>query len=248
MTRLTARSPCATPPGPAAAAELDDSPASTLPPLPRHPRELLRALGHPGEPRLANQRALDLTAQPRRAGPPPPAHRLALINPLGACLIGDMRSGTGRRATSYTCLVEHRYAVATRRRLERFAYEGQHVLGGEGRRAVADEGGGGRVRARRNPLQCHLPRRRHRHRDVGGGGPDALSRHTALIEANPLRRAGYFPPTILTTGTRDKLLSDTARFHRALRAAGIHAELHVWEAFGHAGFLGMAPEDAERNQ
>jgi acetyl esterase/lipase len=50
----------------------------------------------------------------------------------------------------------------------------------------------------------------------------------------------------LTSGTRDKLLSDTVRFHRALRAASIEAELHVFEAFGHAGFLGMAPEDAER--
>jgi acetyl esterase/lipase len=57
-----------------------------------------------------------------------------------------------------------------------------------------------------------------------------------------------FPPTILTSGTRDKLLSDTVRFHRALRAAGIKAELHVWEAFGHAGFLGTAPEDAERGR
>jgi epsilon-lactone hydrolase len=55
-----------------------------------------------------------------------------------------------------------------------------------------------------------------------------------------------FPPTILTSGTRDKLLSDTVRFHRALRAAGIEAELHVFEAFGHAGFLGRAPEDKER--
>jgi epsilon-lactone hydrolase len=55
-----------------------------------------------------------------------------------------------------------------------------------------------------------------------------------------------FPPTILTSGTRDKLLSDTVRFHRALRAAGGEAELHVWEAFGHAGFLGRAPEDGER--
>ena len=27
-----------------------------------------------------------------------------------------------------------------------------------------------------------------------------------------------FPPTILTSGTRDKLLSDTVRFHRALRS------------------------------
>jgi epsilon-lactone hydrolase len=55
-----------------------------------------------------------------------------------------------------------------------------------------------------------------------------------------------FPPTILTTGTRDLLLSDTVRFHRALRSSGIEAELHVWEAGGHGLFLGMAPEDAER--
>ncbi len=55
-----------------------------------------------------------------------------------------------------------------------------------------------------------------------------------------------FPPTILFTGTRDMLLSDNCRMHRALRPAGVDAELHVWEAAGHGGFLGMAPEDAER--
>ena len=54
-----------------------------------------------------------------------------------------------------------------------------------------------------------------------------------------------FPPTILTTGTRDMLLSDTVRMHRALRAAGIPATLHVTEAGGHGGFFGMAPEDRE---
>ncbi|HEY8061052.1 MAG TPA: alpha/beta hydrolase fold domain-containing protein, partial [Acidimicrobiales bacterium] len=54
-----------------------------------------------------------------------------------------------------------------------------------------------------------------------------------------------FPPTILTTGTRDMLLSDTVRMHRALRSAGIPAELHVTEAGGHGGFFGMAPEDDE---
>ena len=42
------------------------------------------------------------------------------------------------------------------------------------------------------------------------------------------------------------LLSDNVRMHRALRGAGVEAELHVWEAAGHGGFLGMAPEDAER--
>jgi acetyl esterase/lipase len=55
-----------------------------------------------------------------------------------------------------------------------------------------------------------------------------------------------FPPTILLTGTRDLLLSDNVRMHRALRAAGVDAELNVWEAAGHGGFLGMAPEDADR--
>jgi acetyl esterase/lipase len=57
-----------------------------------------------------------------------------------------------------------------------------------------------------------------------------------------------FPPTVLTTGTRDLLLSDNVRFHRALRAAGVDAELHVWEAASHGGFLGRAPEDAERDE
>jgi epsilon-lactone hydrolase len=55
-----------------------------------------------------------------------------------------------------------------------------------------------------------------------------------------------FPPSIFLTGTRDRLLSDNVRMHRALRSAGADAELHVWEAAGHGGFLGMAPEDAER--
>ena len=50
-----------------------------------------------------------------------------------------------------------------------------------------------------------------------------------------------FPPTILTTGTRDLYLSNTVRMHRALRAAGVAAELHVTEAGAHIGFPG-APE------
>jgi acetyl esterase/lipase len=54
-----------------------------------------------------------------------------------------------------------------------------------------------------------------------------------------------FPPAILTTGTRDMLLSDTVLLHRALRRAGVPAELHVTEAAGHGGFMGMAPEDEE---
>ena len=54
-----------------------------------------------------------------------------------------------------------------------------------------------------------------------------------------------FPPTYLQSGTRDLLLSDTVGMHRTLLAAGIEAELHVWEAMPHAGFGGTTPEDVE---
>ena len=46
-----------------------------------------------------------------------------------------------------------------------------------------------------------------------------------------------FPPTILTTGTRDLLLSNTVRSHRALRAAGVEAQLEVYEGQSHAQYL-----------
>lgn len=52
-----------------------------------------------------------------------------------------------------------------------------------------------------------------------------------------------FPPTFLSTGTRDLFLSNTVRMHRALRAADIPAELHVLEAAPHGGFTGTTPED-----
>jgi acetyl esterase/lipase len=53
-----------------------------------------------------------------------------------------------------------------------------------------------------------------------------------------------FPPTFLQTGTRDLFLSNTVRMHRKLRACGVEAELHVFEAMPHGGFAG-APEDLE---
>lgn len=48
------------------------------------------------------------------------------------------------------------------------------------------------------------------------------------------------PPTILVSGTRDLLLSDTVRLHRKLRQAGIEADLHVYEGGSHSFFL-LAP-------
>jgi acetyl esterase/lipase len=56
-----------------------------------------------------------------------------------------------------------------------------------------------------------------------------------------------FPPSYLITGTRDLLLSDTVRAHRALRRAGVIADLHVYEGQSHADYLVVmnAPESHE---
>src|SRR5712691_544863 len=56
-----------------------------------------------------------------------------------------------------------------------------------------------------------------------------------------------FPPTILTSGTRDLFLSNTVRVHRKLRQAGVVADLHVFEGQSHAQYAGDpdAPETKE---
>jgi acetyl esterase/lipase len=55
-----------------------------------------------------------------------------------------------------------------------------------------------------------------------------------------------FPPTLVQSGTRDLFLSNSVLIHRKLREAGVDAELHVWEAMPHGGFLiGEAPENDE---
>ena len=53
-----------------------------------------------------------------------------------------------------------------------------------------------------------------------------------------------FPPAILTTGTRDLLLSNTVRTHRKLRQAGVEAQLQVFEGQSHAQYArdDQAPE------
>ena len=45
-----------------------------------------------------------------------------------------------------------------------------------------------------------------------------------------------FPPTILTSGTRDLLLSNTVRVHRKLRNLGIDSFLQVYEGQSHAHY------------
>ncbi|MCH7584834.1 MAG: alpha/beta hydrolase [Acidobacteria bacterium] len=53
-----------------------------------------------------------------------------------------------------------------------------------------------------------------------------------------------FPPTFLVTGTRDLFLSNTIRVHTKLRAAGVTADLLVFEGVSHGeyGFEATSPE------
>jgi monoterpene epsilon-lactone hydrolase len=89
---------------------------------------------------------------------------------------------------------------------------------------------------------------------------DGFLHAAALLYANghdlkdPLLSPVYgdmhgFPPTILTTGTRDLFLSNTVRVHRKLREAGVEAVLQVFEGESHAQYYRdiNAPETKEYN-
>ena len=55
-----------------------------------------------------------------------------------------------------------------------------------------------------------------------------------------------FPPTFLVTGTRDLFLSNTVRTHTKLRAAGVTADLLVFEGVSHGDYAieAASPESA----
>jgi len=72
-------------------------------------------------------------------------------------------------------------------------------------------------------------------------GPAGL--HDPLVSPVHGDFAG-FPPSLLTTGTRDILLSDTVRVYRAMRRAGVDARLEVYEAMSHAEYT-SAPDSPE---
>ena len=56
-----------------------------------------------------------------------------------------------------------------------------------------------------------------------------------------------FPPTILTSGTRDLFLSNTVRVHRKIREAGGVVDLIVFEGLSHAQYL-SSPASHESQQ
>jgi epsilon-lactone hydrolase len=85
---------------------------------------------------------------------------------------------------------------------------------------------------------------------VGGETLDKIYAPDADLTSpylSPLRGnlATAFPPTYLRSGTRDLLLSDSARMHAALRKAGIEADLYVGEGMPHSGFPDSTPEQAD---
>jgi acetyl esterase/lipase len=52
-----------------------------------------------------------------------------------------------------------------------------------------------------------------------------------------------FPPTLITTGTRDFLLGDCARLSTKLRQSGVDVSLHLWEGLWHVfEFYPQLPE------
>ncbi|WP_108890975.1 alpha/beta hydrolase [Shimia sp. Alg240-R146] len=57
-----------------------------------------------------------------------------------------------------------------------------------------------------------------------------------------------FPATVLLTGTRDLLLSDTVRMHRALRTADVEADLHVYDGQSHGDYMSGLFVDAPETQ
>jgi acetyl esterase/lipase len=77
-------------------------------------------------------------------------------------------------------------------------------------------------------------------REVYAGGQDYRNPYLSPLFADLVQG---FPTTFLSTGTRDMFLSDTVRFHAALRAADVQAELHVTEAASHGNFHGAPEED-----
>ncbi|TCP30105.1 acetyl esterase/lipase [Sphingomonas sp. BK235] len=86
-----------------------------------------------------------------------------------------------------------------------------------------------------------LPGSLMRNNQLYGGGAELSHPHLSPLFGD----LTGFPPSFLQSGTRDLFLSNTVRMHRALRQVGVGAELHVFEAMPHGGFMGNTPEDRE---
>lgn len=82
-------------------------------------------------------------------------------------------------------------------------------------------------------------------KDVVGGYVGATERTDPLLSPLFSDLSGL-PPTLLLTSTRDQLLSGTVILHRALRRAGVAAELEVFDGLPHAFWAWLeCPETEE---
>lgn len=66
---------------------------------------------------------------------------------------------------------------------------------------------------------------------AGAGADDPM-----VFPANSPALLAKFPPTLLITGTRDFAMSTELQSQRLLAAAGVDAELHVWDGMWHSFF------------
>jgi len=84
----------------------------------------------------------------------------------------------------------------------------------------------------------------HASAEAYAGGKDP--RQPGLSPINADYGSG-FPPTLITTGTRDLFLSNCVRLYRTLVRAGVTADLQVWEGMWHSfeGFTSAMPESRE---
>ncbi|QZP08707.1 alpha/beta hydrolase [Caenibius sp. WL] len=81
--------------------------------------------------------------------------------------------------------------------------------------------------------------------DLYAAGADLRSPYLSPVFADFSKG---FPRTFLKAGGREILLSDSIAMHRALRRAGVEAELNIWEGMSHGSFgppTALAPEDRE---
>lgn len=79
---------------------------------------------------------------------------------------------------------------------------------------------------------------------IYAGGADMSHPHLSPIYGDFTRG---FPPSYISTGTRDLFLSNSVLMHRALRRAAVEAELHVWDAAPHGNFP-SGPERDDQNR
>lgn len=75
---------------------------------------------------------------------------------------------------------------------------------------------------------------------------DADAADPLVFPASSPEYVARFPPTLLISGSRDFNLSSVLQSHALLDAAGVEAELHVWDGMWHAFFMDPELPESQR--